>query len=86
MKTIAGLFEEAGRYKLICFKAESLPGKHLLATYTHSIFRPEMPCEELFERILSIGATQHYALADGDWTEHLERFAEIMGFDFHYIK
>ncbi|MBR0531972.1 MAG: hypothetical protein IJJ96_05130 [Bacteroidales bacterium] len=86
MKTIAGLFEEAGRYKLVCFKAESLQGKHLLATYTHSIFRPEVPCKDLFERILSIGATQHFALADGDWTAHLGYFAEIMGFEFHYVK
>lgn len=86
MKTIVGIYEENGRYKLICFKAESLPGKHLLATYTHSIFRPEVPVKELFEQILKIGATQHFALCDGDYTAELEAFAEIMDFDFYYIK
>jgi len=85
MKTIAGLFEENGRYKLVCFRAESLPGKHLLATYSHSVFRPEVPVKELFARILRIGATQHYAVVDGDYVKELEMFAEIMGFDFHYI-
>lgn len=86
MKTVAGLFEEAGKYKLICFMAESLPGKHLLATYTHSIFKPVVPVKELFEQVLRIGATQHYAIVDGDWRKELEALAEIMGFEFYNIK
>lgn len=86
MKTIAGLFEEDGKYKLICFMAESLPGKHLLATYSHTIFKPVVPVKELFERILNIGATQHYAIVDGNFTNELETFASIMGFEFYNIK
>lgn len=94
LKTIAGLYEEDGRYKLICFKANSLDAsetpqskiKHLLATYSHGIFKPEVPVKELFERILKIGATQHYAVVDGDYTAELENFAEIMGFEFYNIK
>lgn len=86
MKTIAGLYEENGRYKIICFRAESLPGEHLLATYSHSIFRPVVPVKELFRQILNIGATQHYGVVDGDVTAELEDFAGIMGFEFHYIK
>lgn len=86
MKTVAGLFEEGGKYKLVCFQAESLPGKHLLATYSHSIFKPVVPVKELFGKILEIGATQHYAAVDGDYTKELGAFAEIMGFEFHYIR
>lgn len=86
MKTIAGLYEENGKYKIICFLAESLPGKHLLATYSHTIFKPVVPVKELFGRILNIGATQHYAVVDGDYTATLEAFAEIMGFEFYNIK
>ena len=66
--------------------AESLPGKHLLATYSHTIFKPEVPVKELFEKILRIGATQHYAVVDGDYRPQLEAFAEVMGFEFHNIK
>lgn len=84
-KTLAGLFEENGKYKIVCFIAESLEGKHLLATYSHSIFRPEVPVKELFEQILRIGATQHYAVVDGNYTRELEALAEIMGFEFYYI-
>lgn len=35
-KTLAQLVEENGRYKLICGMAESLPGDHILTTYSHS--------------------------------------------------
>ena len=86
MKTVAGLYEENGKYKLITFMAESIPGKHLLATYSHSIFRPVVPVKELWEQVLRIGATQHYAIVDGDYRKELEDFATIMGFEFHNIK
>lgn len=94
MKTVVGLYEEDGRYKLVCFMAESLDAKdtpqskkmHLLATYTHTIFRPEVPVKELFEKVLNIGTTQHFAVADGDWRPQLEALAEIMGFEFYNIK
>lgn len=86
MKTVAGLYEEDGKYKLITFQAESLTGKHLLATYSHSVFRPVVPVKELFEQILRIGATQHYAIVDGDIRPELEDFAQMMGFEFYNIK
>ena len=94
MKTVAGLYEQGGRYKLITFMAESLDAKdtpqsnkkHLLATYTHTIFKPVVPVKELWEQVLRIGATQHYAIVDGDWRAELEDFAAIMGFDFYSIK
>lgn len=93
MKTVAGLYEEDGRYKLITFLAESLSEKdtpqsskkHLLATYSHSIFKPVVPVKELWEKVLNIGATQHYAVVDGDYRPQLEALAEIMGFEFYSI-
>ena len=94
MKTVAGLFEEDGKYKLITFMAESLSEKdtpqsdkkHLLATYSHTIFKPVVPVKELFEKVLNIGATQHYAIVDGDYRPQLEALAEIMGFEFYNIQ
>ena len=94
MKTVAGLYEKGGRYKLITFLAESLDAKdtpqskikHLLATYSHTIFRPVVPVKDLFERILRIGATQHFAIVDGDWRPQLEALAEMMGFEYYDIR
>ena len=94
MKTVAGLYEENGRYKLVTFLAESLDAKdtpqssrkHLLATYSHTIFKPVLPVKELFERVLKVGVTQHYAIVDGDYRPQLEALAEIMGFEFYNIQ
>ncbi|MBQ4287911.1 MAG: hypothetical protein II770_07775 [Bacteroidales bacterium] len=94
LKTLAGLYEENGKYKLIAFLAESLSEKdtpqsakkHLLATYSHSIFKPVVPVKELWEQVLRIGATQHYAIVDGDWLSQLEVLAGIMNFEFHCIR
>ena len=94
LKTVAGLYEEDGKYKLITFLATSLSEKetpqstkkHLLATYSHTIFRPEVPAKELWEKVLRIGATQHYAIVDGDCRAELQDLAEIMGFEFYNIK
>ena len=85
-KTMAQLVEDNGKYKLVATLVDSLEGKHLLATYSHSIFRPVVPVKELFERILKIGTTQHFALVDGEYLEELSTFAEMMGFEYHEIK
>ena len=85
MKTMAQLVEEGGRYKLICGLAESLPGKHILATYSHSVFRPAVPVNEFFGQILEIGSTQHFGIVDGDYRKELEVFASIMGFEYFEI-
>ena len=85
MKTMAQLVEDNGKYKLVCTLVESLPGKHLFATYSHSIFKPVVPVKELFEQILKIGTTQHFAIADGDYRKELSMFSEIMGFEYFQI-
>ena len=91
---MAGLYEEDGKYKLITFLAESLDAAqtpqskipHLLATYSHTIFRPVVPVKELWEQVLRIGATQHYAIVDGDWRAELADFAALCGLEFYDIR
>ena len=86
LKTMTGIYEEDGKYKMVATLIESLPGKQFLATYSHSEFKPQVPVKKLFEELLKVGVTQHYAIADGDWTKELEAFAEMMGFEFYNIK
>jgi L-arabinose isomerase len=91
---VAGLYEQGGKYKLITFLAESLSEKdtpqstkkHLLATYSHTIFKPQVPVKQLWEQVLRIGATQHYAIVDGDCRAQLEDLAAIMGFEFYNLQ
>lgn len=82
---MAQLVESNGKYKLVATLVNSLEGKHLFATYSHSIFKPLIPVTELFEKILKIGTTQHFALVDGNYLKELSLFAEIMDFEYHEI-
>ena len=52
---------------------------------SHTIFKPVVPVKELFEQILNIGATQHYAIVDGDYRPQLEALAEMMGFEYYEL-
>ena len=45
-----------------------------------------VPAKELWEKVLNIGATQHYAVVDGDCRAQLEDLASIMGFEYYNIK
>ncbi len=85
LKTFAHFSECKGNYKIITFLAESLPGKHILNGYSHSIFKASMPVEELFEKILDIGSTQHFTVVDGDINNELREFAFIAGFEYHSV-
>lgn len=85
LKTFAHLSECSNGYKIIATTAESITGKHILSGYSHSIFKAITPVNELFEKILEIGATQHFAIVDGDIRKELAEFAFISGFDYHTV-
>lgn len=84
-KTMAHFSEINGKYKLVCCLVDSLDGKHILESYSHSIFKPLIPVKEFFNKILTIGTTQHFAIVDGNFLEELKVFAEIMEFEYHEI-
>ena len=44
-----------------------------------------VPVERLFEEILKIGTTQHFAIVDGDYLRELGMLSEIMDFEYHEI-
>ncbi|MBC8600266.1 hypothetical protein H8784_00840 [Parabacteroides acidifaciens] len=86
-KTMAQFVEDNGRYKLVCTQVDSLPGKHLFASYSHSIFRPvDMQVTDLFEHILKVGTTQHFAIVDGDYRKELQILSEMMHFDYYEFR
>lgn len=82
-KTIAHLSEIGSEYKIVTYTAESLTGKHTLAGYHHSEFKPERLVSELFEDVLKVGTTQHFAVVDGDATDKLRVFAHLCGFKYY---
>jgi L-arabinose isomerase len=82
-KTVAHFSQANGRFKIVCFMAESLPGEHSLCSYCHSEFKPDTPVTELFEKIIKTGTTQHFAVVDGDVRNELSITAKINDFDFY---
>jgi L-arabinose isomerase len=84
-KTMAQLVENTGSYKLVSTLVDSLEGEHLFATYSHTIFRPLIPVTTLFEKIIRIGTTQHFAVVDGDYRTELSILADLMGFEYFEI-
>ena len=86
-KTMAQFVEDNGRYKLVCTLVDSLSGKHLFASYSHSIFRPvDMQVTDLFEQILKVGTTQHFAIVHGDYRKELQILSDMMYFDYYEFR
>ncbi len=85
-KTVAHFSQDAAGFKIVCTTAESLPGKHFINSYSHSFFRTKGDVKSLFERIVSVGTTQHFAIVEGNATGLLKDFAELCGFTFSHIE
>jgi L-arabinose isomerase len=84
-KTMAQFIEENGKYKVVCTLVDAIDGEHVFASYSHGIFKPMMPVKDLFEKILKIGTTQHFALVDGDYRRELADLSQIMNFEYFEI-
>lgn len=85
-KTMLHMSEKNGRMKMVCTLVEALPTKHYLASYSHAEFcHRTLKPQELFNRLISVGVTQHYGIVDGDYIKELEELASLMDFDFYFI-
>lgn len=84
-KTMIHLSENDGKFKLVATHVEVLESDHFLDGYSHGLFRPYIPVNEFFQKLLEIGVTQHYAITAGNHLEEMRLFASIMGFDYYEI-
>ena len=82
-KTLLHMSEKDGRMKIVACNVDAVRCPHYLASYSHGEFthRTQTP-EQLFNRILNIGVTQHYGIAPGNCMKELQILAELCGFDF----
>ena len=79
-KTMVHVSQNGSSFKIAVAVVDALPCPHMLAGYSHGILKPRMSATSFFGKLLDFGVTQHYALADGDWSLEIETFAELMGF------
>lgn len=83
LKTMLHVSECSGRFKMVCTLVEALPCKHFITSYSHGLFRPlSGTVQELFQKLLQTGVTQHYGLVEGDYTSELSYLAQLLDFDF----
>lgn len=86
IKTMLHMSESNGRFKMVCSLVEALPSRHFITSYSHGLFRPvNGGTQDFFGKLLRIGVTQHYAVVEGDYIQHLSYLAKIMDFDFTII-
>lgn len=82
-KTMLHCSQRNGRFQFVVTQVEFLPCEHFIASYSHGIFRPKtQSCEELLEKLIYLGVTQHYLIAPGNHVESIRDLAAMLDFDF----
>ncbi|MDF2986543.1 MAG: hypothetical protein K0R50_2053 [Eubacterium sp.] len=86
LKTMLHVSECNGRFKMVCTLVEALPCEHFITSYSHGLFRPVSgTVQELFQKLIQIGVTQHYGIVNGDYTRELSYLAQLLDFDFEIL-
>ena len=68
VKTMLHISECGKRFKMVCTLVEGLPTEPLITSYSHGMFRPlNGNIQDLFDKLLQIGVTQHYSLVEGNY-------------------
>ena len=79
--TLANMSEDSRNFRIVSFCGESLPAQDETAGFTSACVKVAKPLDELFEKVVSLGMMQHYALSYGNITEKLGKFCRIMGIE-----
>jgi L-arabinose isomerase len=84
-KTIVHISQCNGRFKMVCSLVDAVETKHFLAGYSHGLFKSRIPVEEFFDKLISVGVTQHYGITAGNYLPELEILAQLLDFDLTII-
>lgn len=76
-----------GKYTLSIIPGQmlSVQGENTQAHAVNGWFRPDVPLEEMLERLSNLGGTHHSALVYGDEAEILTLFGEFVGIEVNRI-
>ncbi len=84
--TMVHISQHGEKFILATTLVESLPQEAHLATYSHGRFKPiGQSCQQLFDQLLRIGVTQHFALAAGDVRQHVLDLGKMLGFECYEV-
>ncbi len=53
--------------------------------HEHLIFKPDVPLEQYFRRMMKAGVNHHFVFGYGDWSQELEKLAEFLKMPFENL-
>ncbi|NPV07996.1 MAG: hypothetical protein HPY83_08545 [Anaerolineae bacterium] len=80
--TCLSLYDTRAGYRLTAFEGESLGGPKRLQGFAHALVRPDRDVSLLLPELLSLGLTQHFAIAPGRVASVLEKWCQLSGIEF----
>ena len=84
--TMVHVSQQNNGIKMVVSLVDSLAGQHRTNSYAHSDFKPaNLAINDFFEKILSIGTTQHFVVVEGEYLEQLRDLAALCGFTFYAV-
>jgi L-arabinose isomerase len=72
------LFRGEGGYEMRLARGESVDTHPRELHFEHTIFKPNVPLREYFNRIATVGICHHFALVHADVSAEIEKVAEIL--------
>jgi L-arabinose isomerase len=77
--TWINLFRDQGGYVMRAAAGESVDTPKRPVHHEHLVFKPDVPLDTYFNRMMHHGAEHHFAFCYGDWVDDLRRLAELLG-------
>lgn len=84
-KTVVHMSQDGDTFKMVVMMAESVPEELNLCSYSQGRIRLKGDPIETVKKLMDIGVTQHYAVADGDNRKALRAYANMMGYTYYEI-
>lgn len=81
--TLCGIFEDNDCYRFIVYSGESLKSEKWVPGNAHAKIKLNIPLDELFEDMVDIGVTQHFALVYGDAKKRIKYLAKLLHFEYY---
>lgn len=73
------------RWRMIVTKVEVLEKDPVPLGAPNFFVKLEKPIGKYLQELAALGAAHHFAMAYGDWTEHLQALAKILQIEYSYV-
>ena len=79
------LFRGEQGYEMRLARGESVDTHPREVHFEHTIFKPNVPMRQYFERLNEVGVCHHFALVHDDISGEIEKVAQLLGMKLEYL-